>query len=63
MEETEKNKQGGFSYHLTDEQIDKFLKLPVSERLRWLQEAQELIFRTYTEEQWELLQKFRRGEI
>lgn len=63
MKNIEQQQQGGYSYYLTDEQIEDFLKLPIRERLRWLEEAQELIYRTYTKEQWETLQQFRRGEI
>jgi hypothetical protein len=59
----EQEKHGAYSYYLTDEQLDAFLKLPVRERLRWLEEAQELIYRTYTKEQWKILQQYRREEL
>ena len=58
-----KNLCGGFSYYVSDEQIERFKQLPIEERLRWLEEAQEFIWSTVSKETWNLLQKFRRGEL
>ena len=63
MDESNKKMIGGFSYHVTDEQVEEYSKLPPEERLRWLEEAQEFIFKALSKEKWELLQKFRRGDI
>ena len=62
MKRTE-NPKGGFSYHVTDDQISFYSKLPYEERLRWLEEALEFMYNALSKEQWEILQKFRRGEI
>ncbi len=63
MKISEKNMSGGFSFHVTDEQIAEYRKLPLEERLRWLEEAQEFIYKALSKEKWEIMQKFRRGEI
>jgi len=63
MDGSNKKMIGGFSYHVTDEQIEEYSKLPPEERLRWLEEAQEFMFTALSKEKWELLQKFRRGDI
>jgi len=63
MDEICKKPHGGFSYHVTDEQIEAYRKLPPEERLRWLEEAQEFIYKALSKEKWEILQKFRRGDI
>ena len=55
--------RGGYSYYVTEEQIEEFQKLPLRERLRWLEEYQEFTYRALSKEEWETLQKFRRGEI
>ncbi|MBI3195846.1 MAG: hypothetical protein HYZ34_15465 [Ignavibacteriae bacterium] len=63
----EKHKQktlrGTLSYSVTDEQIAEYQKIPIPERLRWLEEAREFMYKTLTREKWEILQKFRRGEL
>ncbi|TAK67111.1 MAG: hypothetical protein EPO24_00880 [Bacteroidetes bacterium] len=56
-------KKNGYSYYVSDEQVREFQKLSVEERFRWLEEAQEFLFKTLPPEQWEIMQKFRRGEI
>lgn len=58
-----KKSHGGFSYAVRDEQIREYMKVPIGERFRWLEEAQEFTFRVLTPERWEILQKFRRGEL
>ncbi|MDP2208811.1 MAG: hypothetical protein Q8K98_08555 [Bacteroidota bacterium] len=62
MDEKQK-KKGGYSYHITDEQIERYKQIPIDQRLEWFEEWQEFIYNTLTPEQWETLQKFRRGEI
>ena len=57
------NAKKGFSYYVSREQIEAFRKLPVEERLRWLEEAREFMIRFMPPRNWEILQKFRRGEI
>ncbi|MBI5216833.1 MAG: hypothetical protein HY960_13860 [Ignavibacteriae bacterium] len=59
----EKTLRGTLSYSVTDEQIAEYKKIPISERLRWLEEAKEFMYKTLSLEKWETLQKFRRGEL
>ncbi len=46
-----------------DEAIDRWLAAPVVERLRWLAEANEFLYRTQTPEAREAWLAFRRGEV
>lgn len=55
--------RGGFSYHVRDEQIDEYQKIPIAERLEWLEELQEFIHNTLSEEKKKILHRFRHGEI
>lgn len=55
MSEADKKPKGGFSYHVTDEQIEEYQKLPPEERLRWLEEAQEFMYKALSKEKWEIL--------
>ncbi len=54
---------GGFRYVLDDEQILKYLEVPVEQRLEWLEEANRLIFAATPPRNREIREKFRRGEI
>ena len=63
MNEQKNKSQGGFSYYVSDEQIREYQKVSISERLRWLEEAQEFMFHALSPETWEIMQKFRRGEL
>ena len=53
----------GFRHRVTDEQIRFFRSLPIEERLRWLEEAQEFMWKAMPKKNWEIMQKFRRGEL
>ena len=57
------NKRKGFSYSVTKEQIEAYRKLPIEERLRWLEEAHEFLSKVLQKEQWETIEKFRRGDL
>ena len=64
MKEVESKKYlTGYYYTVSDEQIKKYLKIPIVERLRWLEEAQEFMYKALSPEKWKIMQKFRRGEI
>lgn len=63
MESKKNESRGGFSYHVTEEQIRAYRKMPIDERLRWLEEALEFMVHALPPDKWEILQKFRRGEI
>lgn len=54
---------GGYEYQVTDDQIRAWKAVPVEERLRWLEEANEFLYLMQdpkTRERWEAI---RRGEI
>lgn len=53
----------GFSYTLETEKILKYMKLSTEDKLKWLEEINELTFRILTKKQKEFRQKIRRGEI
>ena len=50
-------------YKITDEHILEYLKVPIGDRLRMLEELEAFIFHTLPPEKWEILQRIRRGEI
>jgi hypothetical protein len=53
----------GFSYVLDDEQILKYLQVPIDHRLEWLEEANRFLLAATPPRAREIWQKFRRGEI
>lgn len=55
--------EGGFRYVLEEEQIVKYLKVPIVQRLEWLEEANRFILSAIPPRNLEIWQKFRRGEI
>lgn len=54
---------GGFRYILEEEQILKYLEVPIEQRLEWLEEANRFIFAATPPRNRKLWEKFRRGEI
>jgi hypothetical protein len=55
-------KSGGVRYHVTDEQIREWEKVPVEERLRWLEEMNEFLYSVQDKETRACREEFRRGE-
>lgn len=55
--------KGGLSYVVDDEQILKYLQVPIEQRLEWLEEANRFLLEATPPEVREIWQKFRRGEI
>jgi hypothetical protein len=53
---------GGYEYDVTDEQIRQWETLPVEERLRWLEEANEFLYLAQDTETRAFWQSVRRGE-
>jgi hypothetical protein len=47
----EENKNRGFHYTVTDEQIEAYKKLSIGEKLRWLEETSRLIYELQTPEE------------
>ena len=53
---------GGYEYDVSDEQIRRWETVPVVERLRWLEEANEFLYQAQDAETRERWQAVRRGE-
>ncbi len=54
--------RGGYEYDVTDEQIRRWETVPVVERLRWLEEANEFLYLAQDAETRARWQAVRRGE-
>lgn len=63
MEPNNKTKLPGFSHHASDEQIIEYQNIPIEQRLEWLEEILELLYTALPTENWEIMQKFRRGDL
>jgi len=57
-----KRQPGGYEYDVTDEQIRRWETVPVAERLRWLEEANEFLYLAQDAETRARWQAVRRGE-
>jgi len=57
-----KRQPGGYEYDVTAEQIRRWEEVPVEERLRWLEEANEFLFLAQDAETRARWQAVRRGE-
>ncbi|MHC1591281.1 MAG: hypothetical protein ACXQS8_04300 [Candidatus Helarchaeales archaeon] len=53
----------GFSYTLEDEKIKEYMKLSTEEKLKWLEEINELTRLALTEKEKEFREKLRNAEI
>jgi hypothetical protein len=53
----------GFRSLVDEEQILKYLQVPIEQRLDWLEEANRFLFAATPPEAREIWQKFRRGEV
>ena len=56
-------KLGGYSYTLTDEQIKKYMALPVEMRLQWLEEANRFLWEAMSPRAKKIREALRKGEI
>ncbi len=54
--------EGGFSYWVSDEQLEAFGKLSLLDRLRWVEAAREFTLAAQTPETRERMERLRRGE-
>ncbi|MBW6503893.1 hypothetical protein K0B90_06425 [bacterium] len=57
-----KRQPGGYEYDVTAEQIRRWEAVPVEERLRWLEEANEFLYLAQDAETRARWQAVRRGE-
>lgn len=56
------SQQGGFSYWVSDEQLQAFQKLSFLERLQWVESARQFTLSAQTPETRERMTRLRRGE-
>lgn len=56
------NAQGGYSYHVSDEQLEAFARLTPYERLKWADEIRLFTLLARTPETAERQERLRRGE-
>lgn len=54
--------QGGFSYWVSDEQLQAYAKLSLIDRLRWVEAARQFTLAGQTPETRERMNRLRRGE-
>lgn len=62
MPDSKSEKQGGFSYWVSDEQLRAYLALPLIERLRWVDEARRFTLAAQTPETRVRMERLRRGD-
>lgn len=55
--------RGGFRYVIDEEQILKYLQVPIEQRLEWLEAANRFLLIATPPDARAVWQKFRRGEI
>ena len=62
MEIGPKTSAGGYSYYVSDEQLEAYAKLSLYERLKWLDEIRLFTLMARTPETAERQERLRRGE-
>ena len=55
--------RGGFRYVVEEEQLLKYLQVPIEQRLEWLEEANRFLDAATPAAAREIWQRFRRGEV
>ena len=58
-----KNPKGGYSYSFSDEEIKKYLSLPIEMRLKWLEDSCQFLYETLEIPIREIQSQFRKGLI
>ena len=61
--QSSKQRAGGFSYQVTDEQIRRWQALPPEVKLQWLEDANRFLHRALTPQAKAIRERFRRGEL
>jgi hypothetical protein len=54
---------GGFKHHFSDDSLRKWMNMPAKAKLEWLDEINKFLARAVPEENREIIEKFRKGEI
>ena len=60
---TSKQRRGGYSYRVTDEQIRRWRALPPEVKLQWLEDANRFLRRALSPQAKAIQERFRRGEL
>lgn len=63
IESTQPKKRGGFSYPVTDEQIQRWRALSSEEKLQWLEDANRFLAVALTPAARAIQERFRRGDL
>ncbi|HTK86288.1 MAG TPA: hypothetical protein VL329_01085 [Nitrospiraceae bacterium] len=63
IESTQPKKRGGFSYRVTDEQIQRWRALSSEEKLQWLEDANRFLAVALTPAVRAIQERFRRGDL
>jgi hypothetical protein len=58
-----KQRGGGFSYQVTDEQIRRWQAVPPAAKLQWLEDANRLLWLALTPQAKAIRERFRRGQL
>jgi hypothetical protein len=58
-----KMEKKGFYHDFSDETLKKWMSIPAKEKLEWLEEINEFIYKFTGKGQKEIISKFREGEI
>lgn len=58
----EQSARGGYTYHVSDEDLKRFGELSMEDRLRWVDELRLFILEAETPETRERRERLRRGE-
>lgn len=58
-----KKPEGGYSYFVSKEQIREWIRVPMEQKLQWLEEANDFVQKFQSPKTREIMEKFRRGEI
>jgi len=61
--QSSKQRGGGFSYQVTDEQIRRWRAVPPAAKLQWLEDANRLLWLALTPQAKAIRERFRRGEL
>ena len=63
IESTQPKKRGGFSYRVSDEQIQRWRALSSEEKLQWLEDANRFLAVALTPAVRAIQERFRRGDL
>lgn len=53
----------GFSYYVDEKTIREYMKVPIKDKLKWLEEANNFTVKVLSKKNYKIWEKFRKGEI